>query len=129
MPRRKALIIAFALATGWYAWGQLAQRVEVVTLFVSGIGVQDHYTRLWVVDDPPYVWLRAERPDRVWVDSLRTHPNVTMWRGEAKLFYRAEILDNASPYVDELFALKYGLLDQARGLIGRQSVAIRLEGR
>jgi hypothetical protein len=100
-----------------------------VTLFVPGVGVQDHYTRLWVVDDPPFVWIRAERPDRLWIDSVRAHPDVTLWRGGAKRHYLAEIREDAGAYVDALFERKYGLVDRARGLLGRHSVPIRLSQR
>ncbi len=77
MPRRKTLLIALALAGTWYGWGRLSERIEVVTLFVSGAGVQDHYTRLWVVDDGEFAYLRvgADGSSRIFAAARQVDTN------------------------------------------------------
>lgn len=128
----KSLLVALCVALGALAWNTISVQ-ERVTLQVSGAR-DDYYARVWVVDAKPYLWIRAETPTRHWLEPLREHPNVYLWRGEQRLPLRAVIWENqgsdAHAYVDELFRQKYGLFDQARALLRTTpTILIRLDPR
>jgi hypothetical protein len=121
-------LCALALYFGWQALGRSA--IEVATLYAPGVGTDDHYTRIWVVEDRPYTWIRAERPTRSWLPAVRSNPNVTLTRHGQRVNYLATVNEDpeAVVFVDELFRKKYGLADTAREIFTRrQSVPIRLE--
>ena len=129
--RRGILGIALcaALVFAGLDWAQ--KNVEVVTLHVSS-GYTDHYPRLFIVDDPPGVWVRAERPDRLWLASLRSNPEVAVHRGDSDFAYHAEVWNGEGGHerIDELFRAKYGALDRVAAWIWRRdAVPIRLEPR
>jgi hypothetical protein len=116
-----------ALAYAGIDW--LQDNVEVVTLHVSGT-VEDFYPRLFVVDDGSTVWVRAERPDRLWLDPLRENPRVVLQRGDRDITYHAQVWDGQGSHdeVDDLFRAKYGVLDELSGWFWRRdAVPIRLE--
>ena len=128
----KTLLVALCVTLGALAWNTISVQ-ERVTLQVSGER-DDYYARVWVVDAKPYLWIRAETPTRTWLEPLREHPNVYLWRGAQRLPLRAVIWENqgsdAHAYVDDLFRQKYGLFDQARALLRTTpTVLIRLDPR
>lgn len=131
--QRRTLVLALCAIGLYYAWQALGRSVdEVATLYAPGLGTDDHYTRVWVVEDRPYTWIRAERPTRSWLPAVRGNPNVTLTRHGQRAAYRAEVREDAETvaFVDALFREKYGLADEARELLApRQSVPIRLEPR
>lgn len=128
MRNRKAWLLAALSLAAWLGWREAIRPLEVVTLVVPRAGVQDHYARLWVVDDGPYVWIRAETPDRSWLDAIEERTRVTLWRNGEKQRFRATVHERAAPYVDPLFREKYGLVDRVRELVWRRhSVPIRLK--
>jgi hypothetical protein len=105
------------------------KNVEVVTLHVSG-GYTDHYPRVFIVDDPPAVWVRAERPDRLWLASLRSNPEVVVHRNDSDIAYHAQVWEGegSHEHVDRLFRAKYGAFDRVAAWISRRdAVPIRLE--
>lgn len=125
--RRRFLVFALAAAALWYAKSWAETHVETVTLHIHG-GVTDHFTTLFVVDDPPYVWVRAERPGRLWLASLRANSNVDLQRGAVSTPYVAYPDETARPRVSRLFREKYGVIDQLAELLWqRDDVPIRLE--
>lgn len=131
MGRRTILGIALCAALVFAGLDWVQKNVEVVTLHVSG-GYTDHYPRLFIVDDPPAVWVRAERPDRLWLESLRSNPKVMVHRGDGDFAYHAQAWngEGGHEHVDRLFRAKYGAFDRvAAWLFRRNAVPIRLEPR
>jgi len=125
------LLLVLLAFTAWLGWTHVAERMEIVTLFSRGPD-EDHYTRLWIVDDGHHTWVRAERPDRLWLEAIRANPNVSLWRGGRTEHVRAVVWNGngATDHVDRLFRAKYGPLDAVAGLVWRRdSVPIRLEPR
>jgi len=126
---RKSILglgICVALAYAGVDW--VEKNVEVVTLHVSS-GANDYYPRLFVVDDDRAVWIRAERPDRLWLKAVRDNPDVTLSRGEHDIPYHAQVWngDGGHYYVDRLFRAKYGWIDRAAAVIwSRDAVPIKL---
>lgn len=128
---RRALLVVLLFVTAWLGWTHVSESMEVVTLLSKG-SLEDYYTRLWIVDDADnHTWVRAERPDREWLQAVRQNPNVTLWRGGQRYLMRAVILNHgANDHVDRLFRAKYGAIDAIAGFLWRRhSVPIRLERR
>ena len=126
--RRSILGLGIAAALGYYAYDWIGRNVEVVTLHATA-GLE-HYADLFVVDDPPSLWIRAERPDRLWLAALRENPNVTLVRAERETAYRAEVWNGDGGYdrIDALFRAKYGVFDQLSGWLWRRDeVPVRLD--
>ena len=126
--RRGILGIAFCAALFFAGLDWTQKNVEVVTLHVSG-GYTDHYPQVFIVDDPPGVWVRAERPDRIWLASLRSNPEVVVSRGGHDVAYHAEVWngDGGHQRIDELFRAKYGAFDRLLARIPEkeQSFAVK----
>lgn len=127
---RRKLLIALLAVTAWYAWGNLSRGAgEIATLSAPGGGIEDRYARVWVVQERPYYWIRAEKPTRRWLESIYENPEVVLHVGDERLRCTAEIREDrgAVEHVNALFRAKYGLADEVREAIGnRQPVPVRL---
>ncbi len=101
--------------------------IIVHTHTVSG----EKRTRLWVVDDAGFAWLRASRPGSGWLARIDQNPIVLIERGGRLLRFRAAPV--RQPQVrDRIHALmreKYGRADQLVSVLRdpTQSVPVRLE--
>jgi len=130
MKSRRSILglgICAALAYAAYDWTE--KNVEIVTLHAMGAHTE-HYTDLFIVDDPPVVWIRAERPDRLWLKAVRENPQVVVRRRDRDIAYHAEVWNGSGghDHVDALFRAKYGVFDRLSGWIWRRNaVPIRLE--
>lgn len=128
MLSRKMLLWALCIALVAFAWNAVSVQ-ERAMLRVS-TAREEYYSRIWVVDAKPFVWIRAESPKRSWLEPLRENPTVQLTRGELRLTYRARIWDDVESraYVDALFRAKYGKVDWLRSLLRRDAtIPIRLE--
>jgi hypothetical protein len=124
------LLIGLAFFFGWKNFSRAAQ--ETVVLRTSTLENQDRFATLWVVDDHPHVWIRAEDPRRRWLRPVQANPNVELVRGGRTLRYRATPFDTpeARTYVDAMFREKYGFADRVRESLGhRDTLPIRLDPR
>ncbi len=130
MITRKGLLgVGLCAAVAYAALDWKERNVEVVTLHASG-AYSDYYPRLFIVDDPPAAWIRAERPNRLWLASVRANPKVVVRRGERDFTYHAVVWngDGGHQHVDEMFRAKYGAIDRAAAWFWRRdAVPIRLE--
>lgn len=129
--RRRFVAVFLLVAAAYTGLDWMRRHVELAMLHVNGPN-REHYTRVFVVDDPPAVWIRAERPGRLWLEALRSHPEVRLERGPVSERYAAEVREGerARSYVDGLFRAKYGAVDAVTGALWRrQSVPVRLERR
>ena len=130
VSRRSILGLGLCSALAWFAWDWTTKNVEVVTLHASG-AYSDYHTQLFIADDPDdsrVVWIRAERPNRLWLKSVRANPEVVVRRGEREFAYHAAVGEGDPERVDRLFRSKYGVLDRVAGwFFRRDAVAIRLE--
>ena len=130
MASRKSILglgICAALAYAGFDWSE--KHVELVTLHVSS-GANDYDPQLFIVDDDGTSWIRAERPDRLWLAAVRANPEVVVHRGDQDIPYHAEIWnrDRDHRHVDALFRAKYGLLDRLAAFVWRRdAVPIRLD--
>jgi hypothetical protein len=124
------LLIGAALFFGWRSLSRATR--ETVVLSTSTLGSQDRFATLWVVDDPPHVWIRAEDRTRRWLGAIEANPDVELRRAGRTLRYHATPYDTpeARDYVDALFREKYGFADRVRDSLGRRDpLPIRLDPR
>lgn len=130
MHRRTVFLLLLAGAA-WFAWHAAVNAMgETATLYAPGVGIEDHYTRLWWVEDRPYVWIRAEKPTRSWLPAVRANPNVTLTRDGQRSAWHATLREDGESvaFTNALFREKYGLADELRDLLeDRHPVPIRLE--
>ena len=80
MASRKSILglgICAALAYAGHDWYE--KNVEIVTVHARGALI-DALPRLFIVDEPPVTWIRAERPDRIWLRAVRENPRVIVER-------------------------------------------------
>lgn len=132
MTRRTFLtvVIGAGLGLGWRSFSRGAR--EVVLLEMPDVEGEDRYVTLWVVEDDPYLWIRAENRERRWLPRLIANPGVKLIRGERTITAESTAFDDSRTraYVDAKFRAKYGLADRVRAaLVRRDSVPFRLEQR
>jgi len=132
MSRRRILGLGICAVLAYAAFDWVEKNVEVATLHASG-AYTDYYTQLFVADDPddPRVtWIRAERPTRIWLKSVRANPEVVLRRGDREIACHATVWNGEGGHerVDRLFHAKYGVIDTLAGwFFQRDEVPIRLE--
>ena len=132
LSRRSILGLGICAALAYAAFDWTQKNVEVVTLHASG-AYSDYYTQVFIADDPDdshVVWIRAERPTRLWLKSVRANPEVVVHRRDHDFAYRATVWNGEGGHerIDRLFRAKYGLIDQLAGwFFRRDAVPIRLE--
>ena len=126
----RLLLLCAVLFFGWRSFVRAGQ--ETAVLHTGTLGSQDYYATLWLVDDPPFVWLRAEDRRERWLAAVQAQPEVQLIRGGKTILYRATPFDRADARarVDAMFRAKYGLADRVRELFGPgEALPIRLERR
>lgn len=115
---RKLLLGVGALAV--LAVGLLALQVvaaesgEVVVLRTRDAAGALHSTRLWIVEDAGFAWLRAGSPESGWYARLLAQPQVEVVRGGSTLALRAEPVPDAGRVAttNRLMTEKYGWGEQ-----------------
>lgn len=127
---RPSILLLGILVTFAYAGLNWIETVEVATLRAQPVGLEPYEARVFVVDDPPFVWLRAERPDRPWLQAIEANPEVRLTRGGRDIPYYAIVSnrEGTQEKVAALFREKYGVLDALSGWVShRDAVPVRLE--
>ena len=132
ISQRTLLLILLGLSC-FLAWRTLSRGAhEIAVLHTSTVENRDHFATVWMVDDGPYLWIRAEDPARRWLPAVREEPSVSLRRAGREYAYRAALWDTPEgrAYVDPLFRAKYGLADEARAFFRRtETIPIRLDPR
>ena len=126
---RSGILMLGILVTLAYAGVNWIQTVEVATLHAK-TGAEIHAARVLVVDDSPFVWVRAERPDRRWLKAIQSNPEVLLARGDREIAYYAIVSNREGTHetIEALFREKYGVLDTLFGWVSRRdAVPVRLE--
>jgi hypothetical protein len=124
------ILAIVALMAAWSAIRSGGRDVGVLRTFdFSG---SDIYTTLWVYEEQPFLWVRANRPDREWLREIQRHPDVELRRNGQSAKYRALVIRDPEwhAHVDVRFRAKYGLIDRWREwMSGPNTVVVRLERR
>lgn len=122
-----ALVVAFVASI--FLVSEIAG--EVVSVRTVEPDGATRSTRLWIVDDAGYAWLRAGMGRVPWVDQAAATGQLTMSRAEKEARYQVVIMDDAETRdrVHALMREKYGIFDRYIDLIrdGSGSAAVRLE--
>jgi hypothetical protein len=106
-----ALLLLLVLLAGGYL--VMAESGEVVVLETRD-AAGAHETRVWVVDDGGFAWLRTGDPKAAWLLRIRSNPDVSVTRGEERRDYRAAPVDDPATRerINALTLEKYGLAEQ-----------------
>ena len=121
-----ALLIAFAVATGWALESDGVALIE--TRAPDGTV---RSTRVWHAESDGELWLEAGTPENPWFEDIQRRPTVTFTaRGRSRRYTATRVDDPAGHMrIRALLREKYGARDWWVGLLvdGSRSVAVRLE--
>ncbi len=128
-----AAVVLIVLVAGFFGLVLVASELggEVITLHTQTASGEEKRTRLWVVDDAGFAWLRAGMSGSGWLARIERNPIVLVERGGRLIRYRA--VPVRQPQVrDRIHALmreKYGMADRLVSVLRdpAQSVPVRLE--
>ena len=123
-------VVVLALAFVGLIYGASELGGEVVTLRTHE-GAKEAVTRLWVIDDGGFQYLRAGNPGSGWLKRIQLDPSVVVERNGVAARYRAvPVLDDPEQpaHIHALMREKYGVADRIVSLLGDRSlsVAVRL---
>jgi hypothetical protein len=105
-----SLVVLVLLAGGYFVMAESGEVVVLETHDAAGA----HATRVWVVDDGGFAWLRTGDAKATWLVRIRSNPEVAVTRGGERRDYRAVPVDDAATR-DRINALtldKYGLAEE-----------------
>ncbi len=125
-------VVLIVLGAGFVGLAMVGAELggEVIILHTHTVSGEKR-TRLWVVDDAGFAWLRASRPGSGWLARIERNPIVLVERGGRLLRFRGAPV--RQPQVrDRIHALmreKYGMADRLVSVLRdpAQSVPVRLE--
>lgn len=121
-------VLGLALAA--FALQIIASESGEVVVLETRAGDSFASTRLWVVEDEGWLWLRSGGEGSGWYRRLVADPNVTLKRAGTQSAYRAHPQADRIQRINELMAAKYGWRDTVVGwFVGDRShdVPVRLE--
>ena len=105
-----------------------SERVEVVELHTLNNEGEEIITRLWVVDDEGYQYLRVGTDGSGWFDRLRAAEMVDITRNGRRYSYSWTTRQSKSAQINELMREKYGWGDSFIGhLTGGRGGSIPIE--
>ena len=105
-----------------------SERVEVVELHTLNNEGEEIITRLWVVDDEGYQYLRVGADGSGWFDRLRAAEMVDITRNGRRYSYSWTTRQSKSAQINELMREKYGWGDSFIGhLTGGRDGSIPIE--
>jgi hypothetical protein len=122
------LVGAAVLYVAWQSYSFSAQHSGII--HTSGTSNEDRFSNVWLVEDGPFVWIRAGAKEPKWLEQVRANPDVELRHDGYSRRYFATIMDtrDARSLVTPMFRSKYGLADRLRELVvGRDAIPIRLE--
>ena len=98
------------LVGGYFAMAESGEVVVLETHDAAGA----HETRLWVVDDGGFAWLRTGDPKSPWLTRLRANPEVALTRAGERREDRAVPVEDAATRdrINALTLEKYGASEQ-----------------
>jgi hypothetical protein len=105
------VLLVLALLVGAYL--VMVESGEVVVLETHD-AAGAHATRLWVVDDGGFAWLRTGDPGTPWLARLQASPEVAVTRGGERREFRAVPVADVGPRdrINALMLEKYGLAER-----------------
>lgn len=105
-----------------------SERIEVVELHTIDEAGEAVTTRLWVVDDGGYQYLRVGADGSGWFSRVQANSQFEVTRGDARGVYTAVLRNDKSDLVNELMQAKYTWGDTAIGmLVGSREGSVPVE--
>lgn len=121
--------IVFGMALAAFALQLIASESGEVVVLQTQDGDAMARTRLWVVEDNGYLWLRSGGEGSRWYERLVAEPSVALERAGLSADYRAQPEPDRIHRINDLMAAKYGWRDTVVGwFVGDRSadVPVRL---
>ena len=106
-----------------------SERIEVVDIHTLDETMGEVSTRLWVVDDDGYQYLRVGADGSEWFTRLKSQETLDLTRNNRRYTYAWVLREDKSQKINHLMHEKYGWGDYFIGMItgGRQnSIPIEL---
>lgn len=105
-----------------------SERVEVVELHTVDDQGEEVTTRLWVVDDAGYQYLRVGADGSGWFSRIEANAEFEVTRNDRRYRYTAELREEKSDHINDLMQAKYGWSDSLIGtLVGSRENSIPIE--
>jgi len=121
------ILVAFALAMTALQY-VASERVEVVELHTLDENSEQVITRLWVVDDEGYQYLRVGADGSGWFTRLQADGNFQVTRNGTTATYTAELRPEKRDRINQLMQDKYSWGDTLIGyLAGSREGSIPIE--
>ena len=119
---RSLIFIFFAFLLGLTTLLYLTQlvaseRIEVVELYTLNEKGEEIITRLWVVDDGGYQYLRVGADGSEWFDRLQSAEVADLTRNSRRYSYSWSTKQNKSAQINQLMREKYGWGDSFIGFL------------
>jgi len=123
------IVVLVLLATGILGLERLAaERVEVVELHTVNQAGEPVTTRLWVVDDGGYQYLRVGGDGSGWFSRLQAMASVELSRDGQRARYSPVLRSDKSARINELMQAKYTWGDSVIAtLVGSRDGSIPIE--
>jgi hypothetical protein len=104
------VVLLLLLLGGYFVMAESGEVVVLETRDAAGA----HETRVWVVDDGGFAWLRTGNPASPWLTRLRANPEVAVTRAGERREYRAVPVDDAAARdrINQLTLEKYGAAEK-----------------
>lgn len=105
-----------------------AERIEVVELHTVDEAGEEVTTRLWMVDDEGYQYLRVGSDGSGWFDRLRDNGEFQLTRSGVSQSYTSVLRNDKSDKINDLMQAKYTWGDTVIGvLVGSREGSIPIE--
>ena len=105
-----------------------SERVEVVELHTLDEQGEEVITRLWVVDDSGYQYLRVGEGGSGWFSRIQANGEFEVTRNDRRYKYTAVLREEESERINELMRDKYGWGDSLiEILVGGREASIPIE--
>lgn len=121
--------ILLGIAAGILALQTLAsERIEVVELHTVAQGGEKMVTRLWIMDDGGYAYLRTGADGSGWYDRVVANEEIQLTRNDQTLTYTVVPRPDKSAQINALMRQKYGWGDAFMDLlVGSREGSVPLE--
>jgi len=105
-----------------------SERVEVVELHTVDEQGEEVTTRLWMVDDGGYQYLRVGADGSGWFSRIQANGEFDVTRNDRRYRYTAVLREDKSDRINDLMQTKYGWGDSLIGsLVGSREASIPIE--
>ena len=105
-----------------------SERVEVVDLHTTDVGGEAVNTRLWIVDDGGYQYLRVGADGSGWFSRLQANGKFQVTRNGTTTSYTAVLREHKADTINQLMQTKYTWGDSVMAaLVGGREGAIPVE--